>query len=368
MIYQSAIPSWTLENKSVFLRADLNVPLNNGTIEDEFKLQALIPTLDLILDKKGKIILATHIGRPTHAQPELSTQHLLPWFLYKGYSVVFCPTLEKAYEESKQNTQTIVLLENLRFYPGEKSEDTEFAQQLKKLAQYYVNDAFGTLHRTDSSVVALPQLFSINQKTFGLLIQKELNNAQKLLTPKHPFCVIIGGGKASDKIPLIKALSSKIDHLLLCPGIDREFTQIAADIQSLPIELPEDYIVGKSLTQGPFIVKKRSELRSQDFTVCIGPGTQKKYAELITQCKTVFYNGLMGTLENLETLAGVYALFTAMQHCEYALIGGGDSTAAARKLGFDKSLNLSTGGGALLAYLSNKKLPALEELIDRTKT
>lgn len=373
MVYHSTLPSWHLEEKRVFLRADLNVPLLHGQIEDDFKLHELIPTLNLLLEKKAKIILATHLGNPDQPQPELSTRYLLPWFVHQGFSIIFCSTLEHAYQESKKDPQTILLLENLRFYPGEKKSDAAFAQELKKLAHYYVNDAFGTLHRKDCSVFALPSLFEPNHKTFGLLIQKELNDAEKLVAPKHPFCLILGGGKAEDKIPLIKTLLTKINYLLLCPGVDRaliqksselEFIRTTAIKERITIEFPEDYLVGKSLTEGPFVIKKSSELIPQDFAIRIGPETQKKYAALIRKSNTTFYNGLMGTLDNPESLAGVHALFTAMQECDFALVGGGDSTAAARKLGFEKSLHLSTGGGSLLAYLSNQKLPALEVLLN----
>ena len=377
MVYKSVLPSWQIDGKRIFLRADLNVPLENGIIKDDFKLKELQPTLDLILEKKGKIILATHIGRPDYAQPELSTRHLIPWFRYHGYPIEYCSTFQEAELKSKEDSKTIVLLENLRFFPGEKNQDPEFAPQLKKLADWYVNDAFGTLHRTDTSVLAFPKLFPIDQKTFGLLIQMELNQAQQLLHPQHPFCLIVGGGKAADKIPLIKSLLPKIDSLLLCPGIDMAFAKNNEQAQAIisfakknriAIETPADYLVGKSLDIGPFVIKAKDALAPGDFPICIGPETQKRYASIISHSKTAFYNGLMGNLENVRTLQGVHAIFNAMKQCDFALVGGGDSTAAARTLGFEKTLNLSTGGGALLAYLSGQKLPALEILIDRAKS
>jgi phosphoglycerate kinase len=372
MVYKSELPSWQISGKRLFLRADLNIPLEKGIIKDDYRLKELLPTLNLLLEKKAKIILATHIGRPDHPQPELSTRHLIPWFRHHGYSIEYCNTLEEAEQKSKEDSKTIVLLENLRFYPGEKSQDPPFAQQLKKLADWYVNDAFGTLHRTDTSVLALPKLFEPNHRTFGLLIQKELNNAQQLLHPKRPFCLIVGGGKAADKIPLIKSLLPKLDSLLLCPGIDTAFAQKGTDAEAIisfakknriTIETPQDYLVGKSLDQGPFTIKAKDALIPVDFPISIGPFTQKKYAQVIATSATAFYNGLMGTLKNMQTLQGVHALFNAMQHCEFALVGGGDSIAAARVLGFEKNLNLSTGGGALLAYLSGQNLLALEILL-----
>lgn len=371
--YVSKLALFQCAEKRVFLRVDLNVPLKGEYIEDDFKLKAIQETLNFLLKKKCTVILATHIDRPDHPQPEFSTRHLVPWFIHHGYHIQYCATLEEVHQKTKQNQNTILLLENLRFFPGEIAGGSQFALQLRSLADFYVNDAFGMLHRHDCSVVALPELFEPSHKTFGFLIEKELSLAQKLLHPKPPFCLLVGGGKGEDKFPFIQTLLPKLDSLLLCPGIDRIFIQnnlTAESIQSsaqkerILIELPEDYLVGKSLTQGPFIIKKKSQLSNHDFTISIGPETQKKYASLIRKSKTVFYNGLMGTLENSETLTGIHAIFTAMQECDFALVGGGDSTAAARKLGFEKSLHLSTGGGSLLAYLSNQKLPALEALFN----
>lgn len=369
--FTSALHRDNLTGLRVFLRADLNVPITGGFIEDDFKLQGIAKTLNLLLKKKATIILATHLGRPKNTEEQLSTRHLIPWFTHHGYSIEYCNTIQEAHQKSKRSSGTILLLENLRFNPGEKAGDPLFADQLRSLADYYVNDAFGTLHRTDCSVLALPQLFEPHQRTFGLLIEKELNQSQKLLYPQHPFCVVVGGGKIEDKLSLIQALVPKLDMLLLCPGIDREFMSknfLKATAQKERVEIlaPDDYLVGISLHEGPFTVKKAKELVAADFAVCIGPETQKKYAAIITRSKTVFYNGLMGTLDNAQTLTGVHAVFTAMQHADFSLVGGGDSTAAARKLGFEGTLSLSTGGGALLAYVSGQKMPALEILINNT--
>lgn len=138
-----------LDNKQVLLRADLNVPLKDKIIKDDFRLQAILPTIDLIAKKGGKIILVTHLGRPKKPQPELSTELLLPWFKKHGYEIVFAKDFDQAKELSKEKNNKIILLENLRFFPGEKSGDSLFAQQLKDLADYYVNDAFATLHRVE---------------------------------------------------------------------------------------------------------------------------------------------------------------------------------------------------------------------------
>lgn len=351
----------------VFLRADLNVPLVGAHIADDYKLQAIQGTLDLLLKKKARVILATHLGRPQNYEPKLSTGHLIPWFVHHGYSIEYCTTLHEAQQKSSNGAETILLLENLRFNPGEKAGDLLFAQQLKSLADFYVNDAFGTLHRSDCSVLALPSLFEPSYRTFGLLVEKELHQAHRLLDPQRPFCLVVGGGKLEDKVSVIEALIPKLDMLLLCPGIDRQFIakeslRSICQKERIAIHIPDDYLVGTSLQQGPFEIKQSNEIKAADVTVCIGPETQKKYATVIGRARTVFYNGLMGSLENLQTLTGVHAVFSAMQHCDFAVVGGGDSTAAARKLGFERTLHLSTGGGALLAYVSGQKMPALEIL------
>lgn len=386
----SPLATLDLTNKRIFLRADLNVPLYNGSIVSDLRLQALKPTLDLILNKSGKIILATHIDRPKAYDPTLSTHLLLPWFASNGYTVIFEPDLKNAYTKSFGNPKTIVLLDNLRFFPGEQTGDTQLAQQLARLGDYYVNDAFGMLHRTDCSVYAVPQLFTPDKRMIGLLIEKELANAQQLLNPIHPFTVIIGGNKIKDKIPLIDQLLEKIDNLLICPALS--FTFLKAENQSTGLSLvddqsinhcktllekakqlqkniilPLDYVVSHDTFKGPFYVTTPDKLTENDFGITIGPASQELFGSIISQSKTIFYNGLMGSIEHFETLSGVQSVFQEMAHANgYSTIAGGDSTAAAQLLGFsDKVDYLSTGGGALLAYLGNQTLPALQLLLNK---
>lgn len=383
----SKLPQIDLNQKRVFLRADLNVPLKNGAICADLRLQAIKPTLDLILSKGGKIILATHIGRPENHEPNLSTKILIPWFEREGYRIDFQSDISTAYSKSFHDPQKILLLENLRFYPGEKNPSPQFAQALARLGEYYVNDAFGTLHRTDCSVLEVPKLFGASARTIGLCIENELMHADTLLNAKRPFVLIVGGNKLKDKIQLIEELIPKIDTILLCPGIVFSFlksqgittgsslvdsSELAeckkimekAINNNVSIVFPTDYLVGKNLDTGPFSIKTSENLESNDFGISIGPETQAAYGSIIANAQTTFYNGLMGDLNIPETLKGTAALFAAMTKSKYSVIGGGDSTAAAEILGFQKSISyLSTGGGALIAYLAGEKLPALEILI-----
>lgn len=216
----SHLKSLPLANKSVFLRADLNVPLDKGIILNDYRLHALAPTLSYLLNQHATIILATHIGRPEDHEPELSTHHLLPWFKEHGYPVILATDLSHVPALIAQHKGSIILLENLRFYPGEQGHDPQFAQELARGIDYYVNDAFALLHRTDTSITLLPELFAPDKRSIGFLIEAELNHLKRLIeNPAHPFTLILGGGKMDAKLPLITNLMPHIDNLLLCPAI-----------------------------------------------------------------------------------------------------------------------------------------------------
>lgn len=386
---QSPLPHIDLHQKRVFLRADLNVPLSNGAIISDLRLKALLPTIQLIHKHGGKIILATHIGRPADHEPALSTQHLIPWFTTRGYHIAFEADLAAAYTKSFGDPKIIVLLENLRFYPGETNHDAAFAQTLARLGDYYVNDAFGSLHRTDCSLLQVPQLFAPHKRMIGLLIENEINHANRLLDPDRPFTCIVGGNKIHDKLLFIQNLLPKIDSLLLCPAICftylyaqgkavgaslidpqavqacHNLIQIARD-QKINIATPDDFLVSKNHLAGPYTTTDADQLQKNDYGVSIGNKTQALFAQRIEKSKTTFYNGLMGDLKEPASLQPVAAIFEAMSKTNYSVIGGGDSTAAAQLLGFQNKIShLSTGGGSLLAYLSGKPLPALEILLNK---
>ncbi len=385
MTFKSPLPTLNLTGKRVLLRADLNVPVHNGIILSDFRLQAIKPTLDCILKNNGKIILMTHIDRPSHYDPKLSTQLLLPWFTQHGYTVTFEADLKKAYTQSFGDPKTILLLDNLRFLPGEQGKDPTIAQQLAKLGDYYVNDAFGTIHRTDCSLYQVPQLFAPSMRMIGLLVEKELVNAQKLLHPEHPFTLLVGGNKIHEKIALIDQLLDRIDTLILCPILVLSFLKaqgksiapslydsqslelcqkimLKAQASGVPVITPLDYVVNGT-------IKDAQQLSESDYGISIGPKTQELFVATLKKSKTILYNGLMGDVQQRQTLTGVATVFEAMATASgYRVIAGGDSAAAAQLLGFaDKVSYISTGGGALIAYLGNQDLPALKILINGAK-
>ncbi|KKP35465.1 MAG: Phosphoglycerate kinase [candidate division TM6 bacterium GW2011_GWF2_32_72] len=374
-----------LNGKRVFLRADLNLPIEAPNILNDFKLQSILPTIDLIQKKGGKVILATHLGRPKNHEPELSTIHLISWFKDHDYNIKFQDDLNEAIKDSKSNEDEILLLENLRFFPGEKNKDPKFAKQLKQLADFYVNDAFGVSHRDDASLKALPELFDDQHKMCGLLINKEILTAEKLInSPAHPFVLIIGGSKIADKIQAIQELLDKIDTLLLCPAIVFTFLKaqgkevgnslvdessielvkrIIQEAKQKKVEIifPLDYIIAKDDFNGELSFTDKPEIPESYAGVTIGPKTIELFSTKIQKAKTVFYNGLMGDLKRPETLESVKDIFKAMDQSQgLSVIGGGESSAIATMYELNKNNQVSTGGGALLYFISHKKLPGLD--------
>lgn len=382
----SQLPFWNTENKRILLRADLNVPLQDGKIVNDFRLQATLPTIDYILDRNGIVVLITHIGRPTNHDPHLSTQHLIPWFEQRGYTIEFANTIEAAQEKIKSaQPKTIILLENLRFFPGEKAQDGNFAQQLAQLGDYYVNDAFGMMHREDTSITLVPQQFAPEKRSIGFLIEKELRVLNAMLEqPKRPLVVIIGGGKVTDKIPVIEHLLDKANTLLLCPAIVFTFAKALgkqvgkslvddnalalckqifqqAKEKNVNVVFPVDYQIALNTIQGPLSIVPSDTIPDDGVGISIGPQTAQHYSEIMSNAGTIFFNGAMGFLERKETLQGMKAIFDAMgQSNGMSIIAGGDSVATAQVLDATAGIDhLSSGGGATLAYLTGKPLPGI---------
>lgn len=383
----SALPSAQLAQQRVFLRADLNVPLHGSTILDDYRLCSILPTIQLIQQRGGKVILATHLGRPHGIDPLFSTRLLIPWFEQRGFSIHFASDLDAAYDASFAQPQALLLLENLRFFDGEKSLDHQFAQKLARLADYYVHDAFGLAHESAASITIVPTLFAPDKRTIGLLIEKELHELNQLLdNPRKPFVLIIGGNKIEEKLPLIKALIPKVDTILLCPAlvftvlkslgkpvgkslVEASALAISTEIMTyaknhnVPILFPEDYTVTKENFEGELLPNPVAAQQFPDdaYGMTIGPKTEKLWKDIIKNAHTIFYNGLMGDMTRTNTLHSTKTLFTAMSEAQgVSIVGGGDTVAAARTLGYASKLSyLSTGGGATLAYLSGAPMPSL---------
>lgn len=385
--------NWILEDKRVLVRADLNVPLKNNLIENDFRLQQVKPTLDLIRQRGGKIILMSHIGRPTKKESGLSTRHLLPWFKSQGFAATFTENLNDAHNESFKHQDSILLLENLRFFPGEKKYDPPFAQQLARLGDYYVDDAFGTLHRSDTSIALVPHFFAVDRRSIGLLVEYELSMLGKLLVePGRPYLLMSGGGKVHDKIPLIRHLMPHLDRIMLMPAtvftflksrgsavgksiIDHtsiaECTDLMEQAGKRNVELlfPVDYQVARKSINGPLEIVSASNIPADSIGIGVGPETIALWQPEIERAKSILFNGSSGFIERAETLTGTYSLLEAMAHSNaYSVIAGGDTVAVAEKLDFDKKVTFcSTGGGATIAYLSGDVLPGLAALAESSE-
>lgn len=379
---KSNLKQLDLQNKQVLLRADLNVPLQNGAIANEFKIKALLPTINYILEHGARITLLTHLGRPKGPDPKYSTRPLAEWFNHHGFATAFIETPTEKPDPKAQ----ITLLENLRFFPGEKGRDETFAKQLKTLGDIYVNDAFGVLHRNDTSVTLLPALFNPEERTIGFLVEQELTALSRLVdNPAQPFVFICGGGKIHDKLPLIEAMLDRVQSILFCPAVactvskalgksvgkslvdDSSLTAVSEFLKKafekgVRILLPSDYQVAKDNLQGPLASVCADEFPFDALAISIGSCTIECFAKEIKEAKTIFFNGLPGFLDRPETLQGAAGIFKAMGNSSgFSVIGGGDSVAAAQELGLDDRIDyLSTGGGASLAYLAGEELPGLK--------
>jgi 3-phosphoglycerate kinase len=383
MIY-SKLQTWNIHNKRVFLRADLNAPLQDTTILNNFRLTSILPTLDYLLKNNNTVILATHIGQPKDHEKNLSSELLIPWFKERNYNIIFAPDPLTA-KKLPSTPQHIILLENLRFFSGEKDGDPFFAKQLAQTAEYYVNDAFGALHRNDCSITLLPYEFDKNKRTIGFLIEKELRTLSILGdNPKKPFIAILGGKKIEDKIPLIKGLLTTADFILLCPALC--FSFVAALGKNVGISLintntfsickkiiknahdrhvnlifPIDYQIADKSTEGPLSYCDSSDFPANAFGIAIGPKTIDMFTEKINAAHTIFFNCAMGFSDNSQTEQSTIILLKAIAASSAkTIVAGGDTVTMAFNAGVEKSIDhISTGGGAALTFISGNQLPGL---------
>jgi len=386
----SRIKNLNLKDKRVLLRADLNVPVKNGNISDAYRLRAIEPTINLLQKHGAKVILITHLGRPKGTDPQLSTTIIANWFRKKGYVVSVEPNLEKAKEKSFEEPATILLLENLRFFPEKDNYDETqritFAKKLALLGDYFVQDAFAALHRHDTSVTLLPVLFDKDKRFIGPLVEKELQALDAIRTnPANPFVLIIGGGKIASKLPLIEPMLDKVQTILLCPAIvftflkyrGKQIGKSLVDTQTVPlvsnilqkakklgvaIIFPVDYQIAKDNFDGAVSYTDSDIIPDNSIGISIGTKTEKLFTQEIMKAKTVFFNGAFGNRNKEETLYGMKTLMEAMAKSKaFTVIGGGDSVAAAYSFKLENSINyLSTAGGSTLAYISGVELPGLK--------
>ena len=376
--------------RRVFLRVDLNVPLKEGKILDDTRVRAILPTLNAVLEKGGKPILASHLGRPKGPDPSQSLAPVAARLReLTGKNVIFPgkvlgPEVDAAIAGMKPGD--VVLLENTRFEKGEKDDEPAFAQKLRGLADVYVNDAFGTAHRADASTHALAELYT--EKAAGLLMEKEVKALSAITEhPEKPFVAVLGGAKISGKLEVMQALLPKADVLLIGGGMANTFLKaqgkeigkslVENDLLGTAKEimdkakamrktllLPEDVRVTKQLPAESAEVLWASPLPADAIIGDIGPKAEAAFRAQIGKAKTVFWNGPMGIFEQKPFAAGTFAVAHAVADCPgFTVVGGGESVAAVEQSGVASRIkHISTGGGASLEFIAGATLPALEVL------
>ena len=382
--------------KRVFLRCDLNVPLKEGVIKDDGRIKASLPTIQLLLEKGASLVIAAHLGRPKgEAKPELSLAPVAKRLAeLLGREVKFVGEVTgAAVTTAAQSLKAgeILLLENIRFSAAEtskeESERAAFAGELSQLADIYVGDGFGAVHRKHASVFDLPKLLP---HAAGTLVAAEVRVLKKLTqNPERPYGVVLGGAKVSDKLGVIENLLGKVDVLAIGGGMVFTFLKAqgkeigtslvevemldvvkgliaTAEKNGVKLVLPTDIVVAPAFAQDatPTLVSADA-IPANQMGLDIGPVSAQAFADEIVKCKTVFWNGPMGVFEFPNFAAGTKVVAQALtQVSGISVVGGGDSAAAVRALGFaDTQFGyISTGGGASLEYLEGKELPGLKAL------
>ncbi|QDE67929.1 phosphoglycerate kinase [Myxococcus xanthus] len=386
-----------LTGKRVFIRVDFNVPMEGRRVTDDTRIREAMPTIRRALDMGGKVILASHLGRPKGPDPKLSLEPVavrLAELLGGKHEVILTDDcvgdgVKKQVKELKEGQ--VVVLENLRFHKEEEANDETFARELAALADVYVNDAFGTAHRAHASTAGMVPF--VKEKAAGLLMRKEIEYLGKVLkNPDKPFVAILGGSKVSDKIKVIESLLPKVDALLIggamaytflkAQGVEVGKSRVEGDKLSLAtrlleaahrfktqLVLPVDHIVGTEPTENsPAKETPDNAIPPDMMGLDIGPKTRAIFAQHIRDARTVVWNGPMGLFEVPKFAEGTRSVAAAMSINTQAttVIGGGDSAAAVEQMGFaDKMSHVSTGGGASLEFLEGRDLPGIKALETR---
>lgn len=377
--------------RTVFVRVDFNVPLDGDKVTDDTRIRAAIPTIRAIMERGGRVVLASHLGRPKgKKKPEFSVepaaQRLAELMNVEVLLADDCIGDGARKVVTDLRDTQVAMLENLRFHQEEEDDDEGFARELAKLADVYVNDAFGASHRAHASVHALPKLMA--QRAAGLLVLKEVSALEKLrANAERPFVAVLGGAKVSDKIEVIESLLERVDELLIggamansflaAQGLNLGKSRIEADKlplarsilqkareRNVQILLPVDVVVAESLEATSGKPTDVNAIRPEEMALDIGPRSVKSFGERLRRAKSVFWNGPMGLFENAPFAEGTFGVARALAECAgFTVVGGGDSVAAVQAAGLsERYSHVSTGGGASLELIEGKKLPGIEVL------
>jgi phosphoglycerate kinase len=389
-----SISDLDLAGQRVFMRVDFNVPIRNGAITDDARIQASLPSIRYVMEHGGRLILASHLGRPKgKPDPQYSLQPVAKRLQeLLGRPVKFASDcVGAAVEASSRELRDgeVLLIENLRFHAEEEKNDPGFSRQLAALCDVYINDAFGTAHRAHASTAGITAY--VHPAAAGFLMQKELEClGHAIAGAEKPYVSIVGGSKVSDKIELIENFLGLANQILIggamaytflrAKGMETGKSLVEEDKQDLArdlmaraaekgvsLELPVDHVVAASLNSTESSIVRVNQTPPDQMGLDIGPETVAHYSGIIRAAKTIVWNGPMGVFENPQFSKGTFAIARAVaESSAFSIIGGGDSAAAVAQSGMEaKITHISTGGGASLEFLSGQKLPGVEALTDK---
>jgi phosphoglycerate kinase len=381
------LKSKNIRAKKVLLRSDFNVPIKNGKISDKSKIVKSLASIKYLRRYNAKIILISHLGRPEKNEKSLSLKpvaKLLSELLDQKVTLVKeYRTCEGATVIAKMKERDIVLLENIRYNKEEEKNDDKFAKELASLGDIYVNNAFAVSHRKHASLVAIRKYLPAY---CGILLQKEIENLYKILKPQSPFLAVVGGAKMATKVALINNLVKKTkDTKILLGGavanvfllargyevgkslVDKEYLKIAKKFSPKNIIMPVDAVIKNSKTEKTSL-KNIRDIGKEDIILDIGPETIKLYSNIIRKAKTIIWNGPLGYFEDKRFKNGTMAIAMLVAarstHKAFTVIGGGETVEAVEATKMKDHINwISTGGGAMLSFLGNKKMPGLKGIV-----